>query len=392
MNFSKYLNWKSAVIFLLATGAFFFFYSRSKEKKKLDLSLGSDVAKKLVLPQDVLKKFPLSYVRIKEKGIYEEIILPGVVSYDLENMAKVGSRVTGRIDEVFVKEGDYVVKGSSLASVSSVELSRVEANFLKARARLDAVKLQADRAKELFEKKITSAKEYELATMDFKTVKTELDTNQLALETFGLTKQEIRELEGGKFFSKNLTLRSPIKGTVTDRKAINGQSVSIKENLFTIANLTKLWILLDVYEKDLHSVKIGAEAIVHALGNKDEEFKARVAYVGDVIDSSKKTAGIRLEVNNKEYRLRPGQSVSAKVQGLISESKSRRILVVPASALHKIENKPILFIANADGSFEAREVVAGDYIDNDVEIKSGVSVDANIVNEGSFLLKSEYLK
>ncbi|MBE7413217.1 MAG: efflux RND transporter periplasmic adaptor subunit [Leptospiraceae bacterium] len=370
----------------------YFLYAKFKGKKKLDLSLNTESSQKIILPQDVLKKFPLSYVRIKERGIYEEIILPGVVSYDLENMAKVGSRVSGRVDEVYVKEGDYVTKGSSLASISSVELSRVEANFLKAKARLDAVKLQAERAKELFEKKIISAKEYELAMMEYKTVKTELDTNQLALETFGLSKKEIQELEAGKFFSRNLMLRSPIKGTVTDRKAILGQSVSIKENLFTVANLTKLWILLDVYEKDLHSVRIGAEAFVHALGNRDEEFKARVAYVGDVIDSAKKTAEIRLEVSNKENRLRPGQSVSAKVQGLISESKSRKILVVPASALHKIENKPILFIANMDGSFEAREVVAGDFIDGDVEIKSGVSVDANIVNEGSFLLKSEYLK
>jgi cobalt-zinc-cadmium efflux system membrane fusion protein len=228
--------------------------------------------------------------------------------------------------------------------------------------------------------------------MEYKTVKTEMETSYNTLEIFGLSKAEIEGLESGSQKQQNLTIRSPISGTVTDRKAVNGQSVNIEENLFVVADLRRLWILLDVYEKDLYSVKIGAEATVTTLGDKPETVKAHVAHVSEVIDQIKHTAEIRLEVDNAESKLKPGQTISAKVQGLISGSKSRKIMVVPSEAVHKIEGKTIVFAANLDGTFEALEVVTGEAIDDDIEIKSGISMEKNIVSEGSFVLKSEFLK
>ncbi|MBP9164835.1 MAG: efflux RND transporter periplasmic adaptor subunit [Leptospiraceae bacterium] len=310
----------------------------------------------------------------------------------MENLANVGSRVTGRITEVFVKEGDQVRQGSRLATISSVELSNAQSNYLKSKVRLEALKIQAQRANELYEKKIISSREFEIANMEYKTVKTEMDTSYNTLEIFGLTKTEIQGLESGSQKQQNLTIRSPINGTVTNRKAVNGEAVNIEENLFVIADLRRLWILLDVYEKDLYSVKIGAEATVTTLGDRPETVKAYVAHVSEVIDQVKHTAEIRLEVNNAESMLKPGQTISAKVQGLISGSKSRKIMVVPAEAVHKIEGKSIVFSANSDGSFEALDVVTGEAIDDDIEIKSGIAQDKNIVSEGSFVLKSEFLK
>lgn len=122
----------------------------------------------------------------------------------------------------------------------------------------------------------------------------------------------------------------------------------------------------------MYSVKIGAESSIYTLGEKPETVKAVVAHVSEVIDQVKHTAEIRLEVNNAESKLKPGQTISAKVQGLISESKSRKIMVVPAEAVHKIEGKSIVFLVNSDGSFEAKEVVTGEAIDDDIEIKSGI--------------------
>jgi membrane fusion protein, heavy metal efflux system len=359
--------------------------SESKEIK-------TEETKRISIPADILKSHPLTYVKIRERGFYEEIILPGKVSYDLENLANVGSRVTGRITDVFVKEGDQVRRGSPLAMISSVDLGVAQANYMKSKARLEALKLQADRANELFEKKIISAREFEIANMEYKTVKTEKETSYNALEIYGLTKAEIISLDSGSQKQQNLTLRSPIDGTVTDRKAINGQAVVLEENLFVVANLKRLWILLDVYEKDLYSVKIGAEASIFTLGDKPESVKAVVAHVSEVIDQVKHTAEIRLEVINTGFKLKPGQTVSAKVQGLISESKSRKIMVVPSESVHKIEGKSVVFVQYPDGTFEAKEVITGEAIDDDIEIKSGVSLESNIVSEGSFVIKSEYLK
>ena len=392
IEFTKSINkyWYVAILFTAIGG--YFVYKKIIAKPVKAESQVAVKDKRIFISEDILKTHPLSTVKLRERGFYEEITLPGKVSYDLENLANVGSRVTGRITEVYVKEGDQVRQGSKLATISSVELSNAQSNYLKSKVRLEALRIQAQRANELFEKKIISSREFEIANMEYKTVKTEMETSYNTLEIFGLTKAEIQGLESGSQKQQNLTIRSPINGTVTDRKAVNGEAVNIEENLFVVADLRRLWILLDVYEKDLYSVKIGAEATVTTLGDKPETVKAHVAHVSEVIDQIKHTAEIRLEVDNAESKLKPGQTISAKVQGLISGSKSRKIMVVPSEAVHKIEGKTIVFAANLDGSFEALEVVTGEAIDDDIEIKSGIPMEKNIVSEGSFVLKSEFLK
>lgn len=384
------IYWTLAVIALIF-GIFFIYKKISKKTTVSEKKEDSSSARKIVIPPDVLKNHPFTYVRLKERGFYEEIVLPGKVSFDLEKVANVGSRVPGRINQVFVKEGDIVVKGTPLASISSVELGSAEATYLKAKARLETLQVQLERVKDLFEQKIISAKEFEMTNVEYRTVKTEKETSYNTLSVYGLSASEIKNLETGRLNPSELILRSPIGGTVTARKAVNGQAVITEDNLFVVANLAKLWILLDVYEKDLYSVKLNAEANVYTLGEKPEIVKAIVAHVSDVIDPVKHTAEIRLEVDNHELKLKPGQTVSAKVQGLISESKSRRIMVLPSESVHKIEGKSFVFIA-ADGSFEAKEVETGEAIDDDVEIRSGISSEVNVVSAGSFVIKSEFLK
>ena len=384
------IYWSLAIISIL-WGGYWVFKKVTKKSQEESSSITTPI-NRIKIPPDVLKSHPLGFTKLRERGFYEEIVLPGKVSFDLERMANVGSRVPGRINKVYVKEGDMISHGSPLAVISSIELGTAQADYLKSRARLEVLKSQLDRANDLFEQKIISTKEFEMTNVEFRTVKTEMETSLNSLLVYGLNKQEIAELEKGKLAPSMLTLRSPIAGTVTERKAVNGQSVSTEENLFIVANLTRLWIILDVYEKDLYSVKLDVEANVFTLGDRPETVKARVAHVSEIIDPVKHTAEIRLEVDNRDFKLKPGQTVSAKVQGLISESKSKRIMVVPSDSIHKIEGKSYVFLAHTDGTFEAKSVEVGESIDDDIEIKSGISTEDNIVSQGSFLLKSEYLK
>jgi cobalt-zinc-cadmium efflux system membrane fusion protein len=392
--FYKKINIYQVIILLAFATIAVFAYKKffKKTEAKNTPQEEAAVIGKISIPAEILKNYELGFVKLRERGFNEEIILPGKVSYDLEKMSNVGSRVSGRINQVFVKEGDTVASGAALCVISSVELGNAQANYLKAKARVDALKVQLERATDLFERKIISAREYEMANVEYRTVKTELDTSYDSLIVYGLSKTEIKALEQGKLTSSQLYIRSPIAGTVTYRKAIQGQSVTTEDNLFVVANLRKLWILLDVYEKDLYSVKLDAEASIFTLGDKPESVKARVAHVSEVIDPIKHTAEIRLEVDNKDLKLKPGQTVSARVQGLISESKSKRIMVVPAEAVHKIEGKSYVFVALNDGAFQAKEVEVGEVIDDDIEIRRGLDTDLNIVSRGSFIIKSEYLK
>lgn len=390
MNQKILLYWILAAITVV--GGIFWVYNKVTKKEIQASSSTGTALNRITIPSDVIKNHPLTLTKLRERGFFEEIVLPGKVSYDLERMATVGSRVTGRINKVYVKEGDMINSGSPLAVISSVELGKSQSDFLKSKARLEVLKTQLERANDLFEQKIISTKEFEMANVEFRTVKTEMETSLNSLLVFGLNQSEIDLLEKGKLEASTLTLRSPLGGTVTHRNAVIGQSVGTVDSLFVVANLTRLWILLDVYEKDLNSVKLDAEANVITLEEKPESVKARVAHVSEIIDSIKHTAEIRLEVDNRDFKLKPGQTVSAKVQGLISESKSKRIMVVPSDSIHKIEGKSYVFVAHSDGSFEARSVEVGEAIDDDIEIKSGITVSDTIVSTGSFLLKSEYLK
>ncbi|TGK85049.1 efflux RND transporter periplasmic adaptor subunit [Leptospira bourretii] len=387
----NFKNIRSLSILVLVGSLAYFGYTKFFGSGKKTEALTEDKSK-FVISQEIQKNHPFSVVYLEEKALEEELQLPGTVSYDMNSVAKVGSRVSGRIVQVFVKEGEHVKKSTALASIQSVELGTTEANYLKARARLEALKVQADRAKDLYERKVTSAKEYEMSLMDYKSVKAEMETSRNALENLGLNEVEIANLEAGKYNSKNLYIRTPISGTVTEREAIIGQAVNARDNLFTVADLSVLWINLEVYEKDLASIRMGNEAKVIPIGSKDDSLKAVVSHVGDVIDPIKKTAEIRLEVRNSKGRLRPGQSVTATVVGAMVESSVNKAKVIPADCIHKIEGENFIFVRNSDGSFSAKKIGVGKTYDNWVEITNGVESGEAIVEEGSFVLKSEYLK
>jgi len=378
-------------ILVLLGSVLYFGYTKFFGSGKKTEALTEDKSK-FIISNEIQKNHPFSVVYLQERALEEELQLPGTVSYDMNNVAKVGSRVNGRIVQVFVKEGEYVKKSTALASIQSVDLGTTEAAYLKARARLEALKVQADRAKDLYERKVTSAKEYEMSLMDYKSVKAEMETSRNALENLGLNETEIANLEAGKYNSKNLYIRTPISGTVTEREAIIGQAVNARDNLFTVADLSVLWINLEVYEKDLASIRVGNEAKVIPIGSKDESLKAVVSHVGDVIDPVKKTAEIRLEVRNSKGRLRPGQSVTATVVGAMVTSSVNKAKVIPSNCIHKIEGENFIFVRNPDGSFSAKKIGIGKTYDNWVEVTDGVGSGEAIVEEGSFVLKSEYLK
>ncbi|RHX93059.1 efflux RND transporter periplasmic adaptor subunit [Leptospira stimsonii] len=386
-------RYKTTIVLLAVLGAGYFGYKKFVSKKADEKKPVAVSKSRFTVSEEILKRHPLSVVSLREVASVDEVALPGRISYDPESMARAGSTVEARIKKVLVREGDHVSQGSPLAILSSVMLGEVEASYVKARASLEALKLQADRAKELFDMKVTSAKDYEFANMQYKTAKTEVETTRIKLENYGLTPGEIAGIERGVYVSSNLVLRSPINGEVTERKAIQGQQVTRNEDLFTIANLTNLMVLLEVYEKDIGSISEGADAMIYPLGDeKSPGIKGEVAYVGTVLDNVKRTAKLRIMVSNRNGKLKPGQSVTAKVKGIVANTGSEARKTLPLEAVHEIEGKSVVFIQNDDGSFEATEVLTGETVGDEVIIKSGLREGAQVVSRGSFILKSEYLK
>lgn len=383
---------KIAILLLVLSIAYYtihrFFFSDSNGVE-LDEKLEEGI---FAIPEEILKRHKLSSTKLGELPEFERIILPGVVSYDLKRTARIGSRVPGRIKDIYVNQGDYVKKGQYILSIASTELGEMEARHKKSVARKKSLSVQLDRAKDLYAKKITSAKEYESTLMEFQTAKTEAENSYNALLSYGLTQGEISRILDGNTYSLNLKIRSPISGTITERQAVVGQSVSREENLFTVSNLSTVWVLLEVFEKDLNQVKVGQYAEITPMGST-ETTRAKVAHVGDIIDPTTRSAEIRLELDNQSRKFRPGQSVSSTLESLniVNDNKSPRF-TLPISSVHTIEGKTFVFIRVFDNRFRAVEVEVGETIEDRIEILSGLNEEDEIITKGSFILKSEFLK
>lgn len=378
-------------ILLVALGYYAYIsFFRSNEEEKITEIQEEGV---FSISENIQKNYKFEFSKLQDAPKFERIALPGTVSYDLSHTARIGTRVQGRIEAIYVNEGDYVKKYQNVFSIASTELGDMESRFKKAVARKESLKIQLDRAKELYEKKITSAKEYESTLMEYKTSVTEAENAGNALKSYGLNQSEITEILAGKSFSLNLKIRSPISGTITERNAILGQSVTPNDNLFTVSDLSTVWIILEVFEKDLNQVKIGQFADIIPLGNESDKTQAKVAHVGEVIDATTRSAEIRLELKNQDRKFKPGQSVSSFMQGsVVQKAEVSKIFTLPDKSVHMIEGENFVFIKRPDGKFQAKSVQVGKSIENRIEILSGIEPDDTVVTEGSFILKSEFLK
>ncbi len=362
----------------------------SSEKKTVNIPSEPDGS--FQVPSEILKKYKFQTARLEKAPNFERIILPGVISYDLKNTAKIGSRVSGKVEQIFVNEGDTVKKGQKVVAISSTELGEMEARYKKAHTRKESLFVQMERAKELYEKKIISAKEFESILMEFRTSKTEAENAYNALISYGLSSEEIAQILQGKTFSMNLFIRSPISGTITERNAMIGQAVTTNDTLFTVSDLSNLWVLLEVFEKDLYNVRVGQFAEISPLGSNLKK-KAKVAHVGEVIDPNTRSAEIRLELPNPDKIFRPGQSVTSILEGSpYSESEKKIVFTLPSNSVHRIEGKNVVFIRLEGSKFQAKTVTIGKSIEDRVEILDGITPEEEVVTEGSFILKSQYLK
>jgi cobalt-zinc-cadmium efflux system membrane fusion protein len=238
---------------------------------------------------------------------------------------------------------------------------------------------------------VSSERERELAQAHAATEQASLQAATQRLRTFGMRPEDLREIDRGGGHPGRIPLRSSLDGTVIKREVTLGEAVQPATDAFVVADLSRLWVMLDLFEKDLAYVHIGQQATLRTEVYPGKTFPARVAMVGQVIDEKTRTAPVRIEFDNIDGTFRPGQFVTATLHG-DAKSISAEVLAVPRSAISTIEGKPQLFIASEDGSFMRHIVELGTSGGGLVEIRSGLKAGDRVAVDGSFLLKSELLR
>jgi cobalt-zinc-cadmium efflux system membrane fusion protein len=206
------------------------------------------------------------------------------------------------------------------------------------------------------------------------------------LRLLGLSGQEIEGLAWEDPESSQVSVRAPFAGTVVAREATLGELVSPQDTLFMLADLSEVWLWIDLYERDLSHIATGARVEVRLDAWPGETFGGELAYIADQLDPASRTVRARVDLANPDRRLKPG--MFARV-GLASGDEPTPALAIPRSAVQRDGEDSVVFVRTAPGRFERREVEIGRVGDELAEVLGGVDEGQDVVTEGSFLLRSQ---
>lgn len=352
----------------------------------------SEAEDHIKLSKEALKTLTLKTAVAEIKPISGGIKTTAVIEPDQTRIAHVSPRISGRAIDIKAFLGNHVKKDQILAELDSIELGQAKADYLKAKANLQVARANYDRENRLFQKQISSEKEYLDTKGEFLRSQAEIDVARETLGLLGLTDEEIRKLTwgGAEHPSSHFPLLAPFTGIVVEQHIVLGEFIKPEDKPYTIADLSHLWIQLDIYEKDLRWVEVGKTVDIKVNAYPDEKFEGEITYVRDILDESTRTAKARVELLNSDGRLKPGMFATAIIS--IPSSVNEEVIVVPSTAIQQIEGKTMVFVQEGEDSFEMREIVLGQESGNYVQVFKGLSPGDAVVTEGGFYLKSILLK
>jgi len=350
----------------------------------------SAAARALALPDGAAARNPVRTTPAAMVRLARDIQVIGTVAPDQDHFALVGPLVSGRVARLAAGVGDRLRRGQILGDIESAEVGEARAALIAAKARYIAAEANLRRETDLAQRRISSSRERELAQAQWVSDKAGVRAAAERLRAIGLSNADIDVIDhrdlGGR-----VPMRSPIDGTVIERTITLGQAIERATDAFKIADLSHLWVNLELYEKDLSRVRVDQEVEVRAEAFPGEIFRGRVAYIVPVIDEATRTAKVRLEFENHEGRLSLGQLVTARIIG-DGHRGTPEVLAVPRNAVERVEGRPVVFVADGAGAFRQRAVELGGSGGDLVEIRAGLAAGEVVAADGAFLLKSELLR
>lgn len=309
----------------------------------------------------------------------------GKVDANADRIAHVSPRISGKIVSVKASLGDSVAAGQVLATLDSVELGEALGRYHQSKTKLALAQANMDRVKILVDKKIAARKEILQAETDYRMAQTELRTDEERLMLYGVSAASLKD----DLKRPLLPVRSPIGGIITEKHAIVGELSDPATSLYTIADLSSVWVLVDIHEKDLAKVRRGQSATVVVGAFPEMKFKGRITYLADVVDEATRTVKARVEVANPGRKLKPEMFATVE---LALATDAPPVLAVPEDAVQELDGKKVVFVAESDAEFASREVALGHASGGMVEVLSGVKEGERYAVKGGFILKSEAMK
>ncbi len=329
-------------------------------------SEATEPAASVQMTEDEQRSIGLQTAVIQRRMIRRELLAVARVEEPETQLASISARIGGRIDKLHVDfTGQTVRRGQPIAEIYSPEI-------------------------------LSSAEEYKLALENRKRLAGSAESQAISgadeiiaassrrLELWGLTSQQIDTIATSDKPQIDLTIYSPASGIVTERKVTQGQYVNAGDVLYTVTDLSRVWVKADIYEADLPHVHVGQAVEIASESSPGVKSRGQVGFLEPMVNAQTRTTAARIEISNPGMRLRPGMFV--QVRFAVSGQHS---LAVPRSAVVDTGTRKLVYVAKGNGVFQAHEVQLGPVADDDYPVSSGLREGERIVTGGNFLLDSQ---
>lgn len=300
------------------------------------------------------------------RPLVKKIRTVGIVTYDETKVAQVFSKVDGWVEKLFVNyTGKLVEKGQPLFAFYSPELVSTQEEYLLALRAKDT--LGSSSLREISQGSVSL-----------------LEASRRRLALWDISEAQIAELQKNGQPQRTLTFFSPISGFVIKKDAFEGMKVMPDKELYTITDLSTVWVTADIYEFDLGNVRLGQRATIALSYFPGQTFSGKVAWISPVVEEKTRTTKVRLEFANREFKLKPEMYANVEI-----EVDGGRKLAIPDEAVLDSGIRKIVFVDKGEGRYAPAEIKLGGKFDNYYEILSGLSPGERIIASASFLLDSE---
>jgi membrane fusion protein, heavy metal efflux system len=320
-------------------------------------------------------------LKVKPTTLTRTLRLTGAVAYNGFHTTPVISQVSGPVSRVVVVPGQHVHQGDPMLYVSSPDYSQLRTNYLKAKAAYTVAQKAATRAQDLYEHKAIAEQALEQALAAEVQAGGDLSAAQAALKVLGITDPDSLVQSPPSF---EVPVKAPITGLVVEQDVAAGQLIQPgTTQCFMVSDTSTVWVLVNVYQKDLPYVRVG-DAVSIQTDSYSDVFHGRIAYVAASLDPSTRTLQARIETNNPAEKLKKDMYVVATVNaGAISNA-----IALPDSAiLRDNENQPFVYAEASSNHFGRRTVILGESLNGQTEITSGLKAGDQVIGDGSLFLQ-----
>jgi RND family efflux transporter MFP subunit len=331
------------------------------------MAAGGDEAQPVSLDAEALRRIGVTYATVTRGSLPVTVKTVGFVTYDETRLATVNPKIEGWVERLLVDfTGAPVVAGQPLLEVYSPGLVTAQEELLLAKSLLQETEESGGvRSRRNAEELLASARR--------------------RLAYWDIPEEEIQAIEERGTVTKTLVLRSPASGIVVEKNVVEGARIMPGMDLYRIADLSRVWVEAEIFEKDFSLTRVGQAGVVTFEAYPGEVFRGSVTYAYPTVSASSRTGRVRLELTNPGLRLKPGMYAEVELQAPPLEET----LLVPRTAVLQTGERSIVFHRMSNGQLHPMEVVTGLSSGDQVQILSGLGEGTVVVSSATFLIDAE---